>query len=411
VGTFFKLFVTFLLFSFYACGSDSGGGEEQGQVIIFSEDMVASVTIPAGALLDGMESSDISIDFPSGVNLPPGNIGEAYEFKPEGTQFNPDVTISIQYIDPGIEFFDPQKDPPKTPTPIPEGTSEFDIGLGKFDPNKNSWELVKNSTVDTISNVVSGPTTSFSIYGIKDFGAVGSTIPTKDLSGFPVNHTATPLYNGTNLVNVLIAGGRTIEKNSDIINVLSSAEIFDLTKDNNAFEIFDPMTEGRNGHSATLLSDNKTVLIAGGQGSKDSGFRISNTAELFNLDTKDKGFENLLPNTMTEKRIGHTATLLDNGKVLIAGGQNQLPDKTNIFHDNAELYDPNGRAFRLTFGSMSKPRIAHTATKLSDGTVLIVGGKDSNEGFLDTVELYSPGDESFKSLINLDQPRASHGIY
>ena len=400
----FKIFLTVFIFSFLGCGSDSGGGEEQGQITIFNDDnddekRFAWVTIPPGALPDGMSSSEITIDIPDGVVLPPGNIGEAYEYKPPGTQFNPDVTISIQYID-------PKKDPKDTP--IPSGTSEFDLGLVKFDPNKISWEPVKNSTADPLNSVVSGTATSFSIFGIKDFGAEGSTIPTKnDLSEFPVNHTATPLYDGTILVKVLIAGGRTIEKDSDIINVLSSAEIFDLIS--NKFEIPTPplsMTEARNGHSATLLSDKQTVLIAGGQGTKDSGFSISNRAELFNL--QENIFETI-QNTMTEKRIGHTATLLDNGEILIVGGQNQLPDKTNIFHSSAELYDPNGRAFRSTSGSMNSPRIAHTATKLSDGTVLIVGGKDSNDGFLSTVELYNPGDESFTSLIkNLKQARASH---
>ncbi|HEX9759141.1 MAG TPA: kelch repeat-containing protein [Nitrospiria bacterium] len=394
MNTFIKIFLGLSLFSFLGCGSGNGGGE--GQVTIISEDKLASVTIPPGALPDGMPSSEISVDVAGTVNLPDGNIGQAYEFKPPGTQFKQNVTISIEYLDPRM---DPQD------TPIPSGTSEFDLGLVKFDPNGNSWGPVENLRLDPLNNVVSGTTTSFSIYGIKDFGLGGSTTPTStDMSGFRVNHTATPLYDGTVLVKVLFAGGRTIvDVNTD---VLISGEIFNLS--NNEFEKPTPvvfMKEARNGHSATLLSDNKTVLIAGGQGSRETGFAISNSAELF--DSQQNKFE-LLQSTMTEKRIGHTATLLDNGEVLIAGGQTRLSNNPLIFHLSAELYDPTGRTFSPTSGLMNSPRIGHTATKLGDGTVLIAGGKDSNEGFLRTVELYNPVDGSFKPLKDLKEYRASH---
>src|SRR5689334_2396933 len=68
---------------------------------------------------------------------------------------------------------------------------------------------------------------------------------------------------------------------------------------------------------------------------------------------------------MTMPRVGHTATSLANGKVLIAGGAPALP--------SAEIYDPATGAFTAT-GDMRTGRGHHTATLLPDGKVLIVGG-------------------------------------
>ena len=77
-------------------------------------------------------------------------------------------------------------------------------------------------------------------------------------------------------------------------------------------------------------------------------------------------------------RVFHTATLLNNGKVLVAGG-----------HDaSAEIFDPTSGTFAAT-GSMSVGRDSHTATLLANGKVLIAGGENVS-GPLATTELYDP---------------------
>src|SRR5215469_18840939 len=95
---------------------------------------------------------------------------------------------------------------------------------------------------------------------------------------------------------------------------------------------------------------------------------------------------------MTTERQGHTATLLTNGKVLIAGGSAILNGWP--VWATAELYDPLTGTFALT-GSMKTPRSGHSATLLPDGRVLIAGGFSSGgngspTAFLASTELYDP---------------------
>src|SRR5277367_6820470 len=89
---------------------------------------------------------------------------------------------------------------------------------------------------------------------------------------------------------------------------------------------------------------------------------------------------------MTTPRANHTATLLPSGKVLIVGGvQQTFPN--NVLA-SAELYDPSTGSFTPT-GEMSTPRHGHTAVLLADGRVLIAGGQNSTQD-LATAEVYDP---------------------
>ena len=138
-----------------------------------------------------------------------------------------------------------------------------------------------------------------------------------------------------------------------------------------------PMGTARHAHTATLLPNGK-VLVAGGQGS--SGFVSS--AELYDPATGTWTVTGALGNA----RMGHTATLLANGKVLVAGGGG------GGYLASAELYDPAAGTWTAT-GALSTARDYHTATLLPNGKVLVAGGYNSTSPYyLSSVELYDPAD-------------------
>src|SRR5262245_30845365 len=88
--------------------------------------------------------------------------------------------------------------------------------------------------------------------------------------------------------------------------------------------------------------------------------------------------------TMTTGRAGHVAVLLQNGKMLVAGGANTLS-----FLSSAELYDPLTGTWTST-GSMTTARVYHTAAVLLDGSVLVTGGFNSSAQALSSAEVYDP---------------------
>lgn len=194
--------------------------------------------------------------------------------------------------------------------------------------------------------------------------------------------TATLLSNG----RVFVAGG-----SDGAGNALNSAEVYDYTRrlwsgapQSASAQLF-TLAEARNNHTATLLPSGQ-VLLAGGL---RSGSALS-SAELYEYAT---GFWSATQTTagtttgLSVWRANQTATLLPNGKVLVAGGQSLLGTAPAALN-SAELYDPNTGAWAAT-GSLNQARYNHTATLLPNGRVLIVGGNTATQ-ILNSAELYDP---------------------
>lgn len=153
------------------------------------------------------------------------------------------------------------------------------------------------------------------------------------------------------------------------------------------------MTSPRSGHTATLLP-NGQVLIAGGMERNGVFF---NSAELYDPTT---GRFTAASQKMSAQRVGHSATLLPSGRVLIAGGWS-----SEGLLASAELYDPSTGVFTST-GTMSSARGDFTATLLSNGKVLVAGGE--NSGVLLSAEIYDPATGEFTQTGNMNAGRTMH---
>jgi len=199
-------------------------------------------------------------------------------------------------------------------------------------------------------------------------------------------HTVTLLPDG----KVLVAGGYV--NSSD---PLASAELYDSVS--GRWTATGNMNQGRGGHTATLLPDGPVLVVGGGaEDTLLEGGPRSATAELYDPGSG----EWTATGSMTEARKGFTATLLPNGRVLVAGG--------GANYREAELYDPTSEEWTAT-GSMAEGRFGHTATLLPDGTVLVTGGcACSDPGALTSAELYDPSSGQWTATGTMGTARIFH---
>ena len=160
----------------------------------------------------------------------------------------------------------------------------------------------------------------------------------------------------------------------DSLGQISALQGFNLQVYQHGFNSTGAMGTARTNHTATLLKDG-TVLVAGG-------------VSFSSAEKYDPGTRKFTPTagSMSVARYSHTATLLASGKVLITGGGGLNNDPVLA---TAELFDPSTGTFTLTTGNMSVARTGHNATLLSDGKVLITGGGST------TADLFDPSTGKF----------------
>lgn len=212
-----------------------------------------------------------------------------------------------------------------------------------------------------------------------------------DLNQARYAHTATLLTTGAAAGQVLVAGGQIFDAGSG--GLTASLERFDPGK--GGFVTAGSLASPRSSHTATRLSDGR-VLLAGGVG--PAGVLAS--AELYDPVS---GGVTPVAGTLAVPRVFHTAVLLTQGpqagKVLIGGGK----DAAGAALSSLELFDPVTGAFTLLPATMAMGRVGHTATLLTDGRVLFAGGQTSG-----AVETYQPATGVIVVLGSMVQPRSWH---
>ncbi|WP_426730769.1 Kelch repeat-containing protein [Myxococcus faecalis] len=225
-------------------------------------------------------------------------------------------------------------------------------------------------------------------------GALGSTVlvdvenrvatPGPPLATPRHGHTATLLRSG----QVLITGGVGAGGEA-----LASAELFD--PESGTWSSTKPLAAARRDHTAILLDEGR-VLLVGGVG---TGGALA-SAEVYDPGTKT------WTNTgrLFVQRGNHTATLLGSGHVLVAGGSNKVAE-TVVYLSSVERYEPSSGTWRA-LPPLRVARDGHTATLLTSGGVLVVGGYNSSH--VAEAELFDPATEQWLPAGRLEKGRDLH---
>ncbi|CAF1130967.1 unnamed protein product [Adineta ricciae] len=227
----------------------------------------------------------------------------------------------------------------------------------------------KSSTINISGNIktllsggVPGNWSSAFLSSANLFDSSNNTFILRHMSVARYYHTSTSLPNG----NILIAGGQTMGN-----GVLNSLELFNSSS-NSFVTIAATMSNNRYYHTATYIPSIQSILFAGGYISGNI-----NTYDLFNVTT----LTFVRNGTLKYARCAHTATLLNDGRILLVGGYPSM--------NQVEIFNPLTFTFSVA-ANLSTGRSYHTATLLDhSGQVLVCGG-DGASGYLKTCELYQP---------------------
>ena len=207
--------------------------------------------------------------------------------------------------------------------------------------------------------------------------------------------TSTVLPSG----EVFVVGGTSGTGTGGYALDIATAELFDSTLGQATLSAGIPGSPYRDDATLTLLPSGY-VLLAGGNFTYQGGHQTENDASYYlTMDASPHFLSGLA--TMNQTRAGHTATLLPNGKVLVAGGLTHPITGADIYLNSSELFDPAAGGnilsttipqgtWSTTTAQMASNLAYHTATLLQDGTVLVCGGT-FGPGTLNTAEIYNPG--------------------
>lgn len=259
------------------------------------------------------------------------------------------------------------------------------------------WTTADPSIATVTGGVVSGVTLgatsatatigSLSGHAAVDVVDGGLWAPAAQLPTFSSGHTATVLPNG----KLLVLGS-------------SFASLYDPSTD--TWSPAASMMPGRHSHRATLLSSGRVLVTGGNHSSTGAPLGI---AQLYDSATNTWSSA---PDILGGPRARHTATLLADDRVLIAGGTNCClppPDGATVIPVlSTVIYDPVANTWSSA-GNLTTSRMEAAATLLPNGTVLITGGSDhgANGQPRASAELYDPVANIWTLAANMTTARES----
>jgi hypothetical protein len=265
---------------------------------------------------------------------------------------------------------------------VPLASAElFDPETGLFTATGSMYDARYNSTATLLSSglvLIAGGTGehgTLSEAELYDYRA-HSFRPAGELTMARTGHTAALLADG----RVLLAGGLVSTPGGPLY--LATAEVYD--PGSGKFTATGSLTLARYVAMSGRLPDGR-VLVFGGLRYVDATHKYSDaTAELY--DPAGGSFTST--GSMANPRAGAATLVLPDGRILAIGGVLSDSNPNDAYLDSAEAYDPNGGHFTFV-GSMTTPRYGPTATLLKDGRVLVAGGGNS-DGIVASAELYQP---------------------
>ena len=202
------------------------------------------------------------------------------------------------------------------------------------------------------------------------------------------------LIGSYNSASVELSDGNVLVTGGEISVGINNAEIFDYVK--NQWEQTTPMIVGRMNHILIKLGDGRILCIG--------GFR-EKSCEIYNSSSKTWSLTGSLN---YERVLGYTATLLNNGNVLVTGGL--IKEKgINKNSNYCEIFNASDGSWAI-IDTLKSPRVYHTATKLSDGRVLVAGGY--NKSVIGTdfeeSEIFDPQTNKWTDAATLNIGRGEH---
>lgn len=222
-----------------------------------------------------------------------------------------------------------------------------------------------------------------------------NTASANTMSALRINHKMLKLSTGPNTGKILVMGGFNGPAPYGLPQWLATKSVDLFNPASNTFSASSAsMNSARGLFTATTLNDGRILIVGGYQ--PDPGIGTLASAEIYDPVAGTFSYTG----AMTVARYGHTATLLSNGKVLIVGG-----DRNADTHSSAEIYDPASGSFSMLVSTLTVTRIHHAAASLADGRVVIFGGDSGDFIVRGTVEIFDPSTLNFTLFAKMITPR------